>query len=246
MIRLAESYELLQQPAQDVFAVRILALYTSYGTSFSFARFWIQESGDGVVTALISALDNQFTLSFSEQADQEELRSFFSVVGFQTLQCSGQFNYSAAFLSGCVLQKTNWFCTGCEKENVLLCPLDVVYQLNRKFLPDIDYRSWYTDLFRRVRQGAAKAFALQVNGTYVSAALYTSIYQDKKILGYIATDANWRKQGLASRLIAAVTPIDAGQYYLLCEKKNLAFYQQQGFAVIGKWRVYQNDATIKP
>ncbi|MCR5208087.1 MAG: hypothetical protein K6C14_06375, partial [Eubacterium sp.] len=69
---------------RDIFTVRILALLKSYGCEYNFATFYRQVI-DGKITAVISKLDRDFTLSVTDGFDNEELVRFFCVYGYTSI-----------------------------------------------------------------------------------------------------------------------------------------------------------------
>ncbi len=71
----------------DIYTVRILSLLNAYGCKYPFARFYRQVNDDGTVTAILSVLDKDITISFAENADRDELSRFVSVIGFDSVLC---------------------------------------------------------------------------------------------------------------------------------------------------------------
>ena len=69
----------------DIYTVRILSLLNAYGCKYPFARFYRQVNDDGTVTAILSVLDKDITISFAENADRDELSRFVSVIGFDSV-----------------------------------------------------------------------------------------------------------------------------------------------------------------
>lgn len=77
MIEYQQNLDLLRQYEQtDLFSVRVLALAESYGCDYNFARFYVQRTESGQMTAVLSYLDRDCTLSLTENADREELTAF--------------------------------------------------------------------------------------------------------------------------------------------------------------------------
>ena len=78
MIEYQQNLDLLRQYEQtDLFSVRVLALAESYGCGYNFARFYVQRTESGQMTAVLSYLDRDCTLSLTENADRE--RSLYSL-----------------------------------------------------------------------------------------------------------------------------------------------------------------------
>ena len=58
MIEYQQNLDLLRQYEQtDLFSVRVLALAESYGCDYNFARFYVQRTESGQMTAVLSYLD---------------------------------------------------------------------------------------------------------------------------------------------------------------------------------------------
>lgn len=92
MIEYQQNLDLLRQYEQtDLFSVRVLALAESYGCDCNFARFYVQRTESGQMTAVLSYLDRDCTLSLTENADREELTAFFAAMGYGTLLCTADF-----------------------------------------------------------------------------------------------------------------------------------------------------------
>lgn len=247
MIRLINDVQALKQyPEQDVFATRIFALLQTYGTDFSFACFWVQEQKE-CFTALIGALDSHFTLSYQEDADLEELQAFFLAVGIATLQCDDAFLLDLPCQKGLLMKKEQNAAHSPLQPDITIqerCGLDAVYRLNSLSETHMNYKDWYADLSRRIRQGTAHAFAVEADGQVVCTALITAQTAYSAVIGYMATPEAFRRKGYASCLLNFITTQQTKSCFLLCEQKNVAFYEQNGFCVIGKWRTYQNDILL--
>lgn len=83
MIEYQQNLDLLRQYEQtDLFSVRVLALAESYGCDYNFARFYVQRTESGQMTAVLSYLDRDCTLSLTKNADREELTAFFAAMGY--------------------------------------------------------------------------------------------------------------------------------------------------------------------
>ena len=86
--------ELIEEKSQldsfdltDIYSVRILSLLNAYGCKYPFARFYRQTNSNEKITAIISYLDHDATVSFSSEADKNEIIEFLSVIGFSSVLC---------------------------------------------------------------------------------------------------------------------------------------------------------------
>ena len=91
MIEKIENKEQLSDwKENDIFTVRIFALLQSYGTDYNFASFYRQVV-DGKITAVMSKLDGDFTMSLTDDYDRDELVRFFCVTGYTSILCDDRF-----------------------------------------------------------------------------------------------------------------------------------------------------------
>lgn len=231
--------KLLAFEPKDVFAIRVLSLYKTYGIHSSFVNFWIQEENE-TCTAIISALDNDFTLSFTPGANLEELESFFSIMAPGSLQCDFTFQMDEPIETGSIFQKNGVsdFESSFELEILATCPLDQIFKLNHLEKQGYDYSKWSVDFSERVKKGTVKAFSLLDKETVACTASYTSIWENDIVIGYIATEPKFRGKGYASKLLQFMTKDTQNNYYILCREALKSFYEKIGFTEIGKWSIY--------
>mgnify|MGYP006990230083 FL=1 len=84
--------------------MRILSLLNAYGCKYPFARFYRQGNDDGTVTAILSVLDKDITISFAENADRDELSRFVSVIGFDSVLCDETLEIDGCYECGIVMK----------------------------------------------------------------------------------------------------------------------------------------------
>lgn len=240
MIKQTDDIEILNSyPAADLFSVRITALAAAYGFSYDFARFYAQTDESGVLTAVISYLDNNATLAFLPSADLQELGSFFKAVGFSTLLCNDNFHFSSNFTEGVIMKSVRCFDVapgmGVFDEYPRLMDLFNFIDYDKQ-----DFESWYVDLSHRIRHGTAKAVALTVEGEIVSSGIFSSITEKGAVLTSVTTRPAFRRMGYGSALVKKMTADIGRPVFLMREKdRNEEFYIKSGYVNDGIWRMYK-------
>lgn len=230
----------------DLYSVKIKALAKAYGFSYSFAKFYCAKDENGVVTAIFSALDSDYTLSYDEHiSDIDELKEFFSFVGFSTLHCDASFNIDCDFSQGDVMK-----CT--EKREVDIPYAEVndyphLFDLyNFVDYGEIPFNDWYVDISHRIRKGTAFAATIDVDDEIISSAVLTSIFNSNAVLSAVRTKPQFRNLGYGSALVRAMCCSVSGTVYIMRENgKNEHFYEKLGFENSGKWRIYKCQNSLK-
>ena len=223
----------------DIYTVRILSLLNAYGCKYPFARFYRQVNDDGTVTAILSVLDKDITISFAENADRDELSRFVSVIGFDSVLCDETLEIDSCYECGIVMKT--------DKSIEIPCNFTEIDEYPHLFdlynfidYGEINFDSWYVDISHRIRHGAAKAFTLNMDEEIISSAIFSSIYKKNAILTGVQTKPEFRKMGYGSALVSAMCCDFNGTVYLMRENgRNESFYKKLGFENIGKWRIYK-------
>lgn len=224
--------------SDDIYTIRILSLLKSYGLKYNFATFYRQVI-DGKITALMSRLDNDITLSVADGFDNEELVRFFCVTGYTSLICSDVPVLSSKYEEGIVMK--------CDKKHEISMPGVTIDEYPK--LMDLynfvdyegqDFKAWYVDISHRVRHKTAKAYTLNVNDEIISSGILSSIFEEYAILTAVRTADDFRNMGYGSCLVASIINDVKGTVYIMRDKElNEAFYTKLGFENIGKWRMYK-------
>lgn len=223
----------------DLYYVRIMSLIKAYGCGYDFASFYRQLDEKNQVTAILSKLDTDFTLSFYDNADKEELSEFFSVIGYSSVLSDSSFDFTASYDEGIVMS--------CDKRIEIQCPyvdIDRYPKLMELFnFVDYDtlgFESWYVDISHRIRHGCASACTLNINGEIISSGIFSSIYNNDAILSAVRTSSEFRHMGYGSYLVSQMLSDIKGRVFLMREMNlNEQFYIRLGFENIGKWRMYK-------
>ncbi len=244
MIRRIESFDeaLSAFCERDVFGIRSLGYHKTYGTEVQTVSFYAQFVENTLTGVLCDAFGHG-SLTVSEQADTAEWCDFIRFLGLQSLLCArdvAERMRLSAQEHGSVME---YFGT---KESVhadWISPFDPRFSYRQVFdlLERCDfalgeYASWFGDIALRVQRGAAQILTLEHNGRAVCTAsvLFASTHQ--AYLGAVATDPNFRGQGLASKIVrylAALYPTAR----ILCKPHRVSFYTSIGFQQIGEFTI---------
>lgn len=223
---------------RDIFTVRILALLKSYGCQYQFACFYRQII-DGKITAILSRLDNNYSLSVTDGFDNEELVHFFCITGYQTIAASDKFYISDRFEKGIIMSST-------VKNEIVLQNAEIdeypklIDLYNFVDYENQDFKAWYVDISHRVRHHTAKAYTLNVDGAIVSSGILSSIIDGYAILSAVRTADSQREKGYGSALVNYICNDVNGEVLLVRDEHlNESFYQKLGFKNIGNWRMYK-------
>ncbi len=240
MIRQAESLEMLRRYVkQDLFSVRICALARAYGFTYSFVSFYVQLSGDRV-TALLSDLEGDLTISALEDADRVELAAFVAVRAHRSVLTDCTFSLPGRVQNGAVMLRAaaaDCAPSGLGKDVPLQTPgLTELFAFME--YDGQSFEAWYADLNHRIRHGCAQVFSIEENGQIVSAAVLAFIDGNTAVLTSVRTHPSVRGRGFGSRLVADICRAFGGQVYLMCENSSIvSFYERLGFHKTENWRM---------
>lgn len=238
MIIKASNFECLNKYEKtDIFSVRVLALAKAYGFSYDFVSFYCQVLNDEV-TAVISYLETDVTVSVQSFADKEEIKEFIKMRPFTSVLTDETFDLDFNFEYGEIMKSSSKI----EFENEF-CQIDMYPKLMDLFdfinYEKQDFSAWYVDLCHRIRHGCAKAYALKIEDEIISSAIFSFIFENNAILTSVKTENAFRKMGYASVLISKMLCDFNGTVYLMRDKdRNENFYKKLGFKNIGQWRMF--------
>lgn len=235
---------------RDVFGTRIKAYYNCYFTDYDFVKFWVQYDEKGEITAAISRVEGDATLCACN-CDTEELKEFFNIVGYRTIQCE---RAVAEKLS----ERSDWgYVVRCEK----ILPCDEI-ELKKFFeyreIYDIikpenltgvgDCLPWLSDVTFRVNRNAAQGRIALTDGENSGCAMVLFRTDKAALLGAVATKPEFRGRGIARSLVLGLARQEKEQgrrVELLCKNGSIVeFYKSIGFSVINEWGMIKNEAEI--
>lgn len=223
----------------DIFYVRIMSLLGAYSTAYSFALFYKQVDENGEITAIISRLDNDYTVCHADEFDLDELSEFFSKLGFNSVLTDAEVVLPFLYDYGSIMKTAKK--TEIVMPNVIIDEYPKLMDLfNLDDYGAIDFEAWYVDISHRIRHGFAKAFTLNIDDEIISSGIFSSIYKNNAVLTAVSTQSLFRKSGYATALVSAMLCDVKGAVYLMREKdKNKHFYEKLGFTDCGIWRMYK-------
>ena len=223
---------------RDIFSVRILALIRSYGYAYPFASFY-EQIVDDKITALISKLDNDITISVDNGFDEEELIHFLCIIGYSSVLCDDKLIIPAKYDEGIIMKSSKKLEFSLDESVIDEFP-KLMDLYNFVDYDAQDFKAWYVDISHRIRHGSAKAYTLKEADIIISSGILSSIIDDYSILSAVRTADEYRKQGYASKLVSYICNDVKGTVYLMRDEgMNEEFYNKLGFEDCGKWRMYR-------
>lgn len=236
---------------RDVFGTRIKAYFNCYSTDYDFVKFWVQTDVSGAVTAAISRVDGDITLT-AENADYEELLQFIKIVGFNTIQCKrsvAENLTSDETLWGYVVRFEN------KKENLEISlkrnfDLKEIYAIIKaENLTGVgELLPWLSDTTFRVNRNTAQPLLAEVDGENAGCAMVLFRTDKAALLGAVATVPNFRGRGIARALVTRLAneELKSGRRTeLLCKNDSIVdFYKSIGFKAVDEWSLITNGTKL--
>lgn len=238
MIRLVERDNVAQFEEYckgDPYGVRIVAAERTYGTSESFAQFWLQYNDKGEITAAIGRLDNGMTICAKGDYDEEEIDAFVEM-------CVGKTGALRPVRKGEVadgvimrLDRTRMTASGGETE--LNPPIEDVYSVLERCpgmgfdVPPFEY--FYDDMKKRIKQGTQIVALLRAD-LFPAACAALHIADGTGVVTMCATLPEHRGKGFAADVVGALLErYRDGDVYVMCLSSLVEFYKHLGFGPVG-------------
>lgn len=233
MIKLLENTDFLSGYTlpDDAFAAKITALLSAYGTESDFALFWYQIIGSDI-TALISRVDGNLTVSITDMCNKEEIAEFVSFIGYSSLQCDSEFSEGEGSY---ILEFVPSSFSPVEYDNP---EYRDIYSLLRQCGFELgDYKSFLSDYALRISRSCAAVKTKYVDGVLASCASALFIGKSSVLLGAVATNISFRGNGYASDLVSALASSFEGKRVFLLTRNDglLKFYEGIGFRAVGRY-----------
>ena len=178
---------------RDVFGTRIKAYFNCYSTDYDFVKFWVQTDDNGNVTAAISRVDGDMTVT-AENADFEELLQFVKIVGFTTIQCE------RAVAKRFTDDEELWGYVVEFKEKTEVKEIPLKQNLELKEIYNIikaenltgvgDYLPWLSDTSFRINRNTAKPLLCQltdIRQILIVAAVTEAVRDNYNAVGILIT-----------------------------------------------------------
>ncbi len=253
MIKSAEkgNAEFLSFCDRDVFGTRIKVYFNCYSTDYDFVKFWVQTDENGAVTAAISRVDGDMTLT-AENADFEELLQFVKIVGFNTIQCK------RAVAKKLTADETLWGYVvrfESEKENYGVklkndFDLKEIYAIIKaENLTGVgELLPWLSDTTFRINRNAARAALAELDGENAGSAMVLFRTDSAALLGAVATVPKFRGRGVARSLVTLLANEElknGRRVELLCKNDSIVeFYKSIGFKAVDEWSLITDETEL--
>ncbi len=236
---------------RDVFGTRIKAYFNCYRTDYDFVKFWVQTDDSGAVTAAISRVDGDMTLT-AENADFEELLQFVKIVGFSTIQCSksvAKHFTNAQTLCGYVVRFEE------ERGNY---PVKLKTDFDLKEIYAIikaenltgvgELLPWLSDTTFRLNRDTAKPILAEIDGENAGCAMVLFKTDKAALLGAVATVPKFRGRGVARALVTRLANEElknGRRTELLCKNDSIVeFYKAIGFKIADEWSLITDETKL--
>ncbi len=236
---------------RDVFGTRIKAYFNCYSTDYDFVKFWVQTNENGDVTAAISRVDGDMTVT-AENADFEELLQFIKIVGFSTIQCNRKVakKFTAEeTLWGYVVRfenKTENREINIKKDFELKEIYNIIKAANLTGVGD--YLPWLSDTTFRINRKTAEPLLAEVDGNSAGCAMVLFRTDKAVLLGAVATSPEYRGRGIAGALVKRLANVElenGRRTELLCKNDSIVeFYKSIGFTVKDEWSLITNETKL--
>lgn len=224
---------------------RIGAYLRCYRTGMNEIYFWFQES-DGIIATVVSKVDGNMTVCSTADSDFDEIKEFVRIIGFSSL-----FMHFSDFRKigiepdneGAILE----YCGNTEVSDTVEISSETdmkdAYELLKRCQSESisvpDYLPWLSDFTYKRNRNSARAKSVTRNSLQVCFAMTSAETEKSALISGVVTDSNYRKQGLASRLVTALSDElrneNKAVYIMTANENNRKFYEKNGFVQIGKW-----------
>jgi predicted GNAT family acetyltransferase len=189
-------------------------------------------------------------LYLTEDADVDEVSSFMRVSGASEILCDGRFSpdfFGIKPSQGVILSKEEAF-SDINRDIRIVQPgiRDAYYLIVRctgkNFQPP-KFEDFYVDVNHKLRHNTMRIFGAKSGNKLVSVAMTVAESMYGAVLGAVACDPDFRKQGYASGVVKYLTNslVAEGKtvYLHRAQNQNERFYSQLGFTEFGTWKEYK-------
>ncbi len=233
---------------ENPFGCRISSLYGCYNKNLPFVDFWIQET-DGVCTSAVARLGTQFIVQLTRMSDLEEVSSFLRVAGATTVLCDNKYKlnlFEKSKKDGAVLK---FYGPPYEiEENYRICvptvkeAYELLVECREEGFDAPDFESFNLDVSHKLRHNSIRMLGLKENGCLKSVAMTVAETEADAVLGAVASHPDSRSKGYGSFMVKSITNSLLAEnkniYLHRSLDKNVSFYSNLGYKVLGKWCEY--------
>lgn len=230
------------------FACRIISLFTSYNPELAFVDYWLVLDDEKNCKGAIARSGTAFIIFINDQGSIDEVSSFMRVAGATNILCDAQYEldiFGSRVSTGSVLVKATVSDSQNDVEFVVPDARSVHDLLIRcedeNFSPP-PFDDFYVDVNHKLRHNAMRMYGINGDDKLVAVAMTVAESEKGAVLGAVACDPDYRKNGYGSAVVNYISDILVSEgktvYLHRAENSNISFYQNLGFDEIGKWREY--------
>ncbi len=201
---------------------------------------WKQVTETGVITALLSSVDGNFTLISTPQTDFDEIKEFLQFFGCQSLISNVPltvFSKTYSLFKFCGAEDFKCDFSFSRLDNSSTAKQYKSFASLLFFEEQFDFNNWYCDFSRKIVNNDAKAIALNNLEKILSIATAPMIYKNTAIISGVFTLKEFRNHGYSKvtiyKLIKELKNDNVTEIYLWCEKALEDFYNKLGFIKTG-------------
>lgn len=234
----------------DPFACRIISLYNCYALGLPFVDYWmITDDFSGKCTGAVARSGTDFILFLTSESNIDEVSSFMRVAGVSSVICNADYKldlYPDRVTYGAVLMKSSPFEIGNISADFVAPDIKEAYELivkcaDENFTPP-EFDDFYVDVNHKLRHKTMRICGLRKDSRLTSVAMTVAESSNGAVLGAVACDPDYRKQGYGSETVKYISNLLIAEnktvYLHRAENANVSFYDNLGFTEIGKWSEY--------
>jgi len=218
--RIYKAEQLAALPEHGVEALKIRALFSAYGGSYDFCRFFRQDD------TYLAGLDGSFVISDGAGTDWEEIAEFLNMHGFTDIFCSERAGEKLRNACNAEFTRVNLMELTAPPGNLAAVPecspSEVWKIISRRF--PVEFEPWYLDISHRVRHGVSKC----VSDGKAALVIQHSI-NGETLISQVAVLPEQECKGYASGLVRSVCASVGGTLQVICEDRLTGFYEKSGF-----------------
>lgn len=235
--------------ADNPFACRLISLYKSYKPSLAFVDYWLLMGETLNYTGAIARNGSVFVLFLTDESDLEEVSSFMRVSGATEILCDGKYKLDLFDMqprSGVILSKTELFDKLLPYAQIVQPDIREAYYLivrcaERHFQPP-SFEDFYVDVNHKLRHRSMSMYGVREGHRLAAVAMTVAESKNSAVLGAVACDPDFRKNGYGSAIVKYITNhmLEQGKtvYLHRAQHANEHFYAKLGFSEYGRWTEY--------
>lgn len=215
-------------------------IFSAYKYKSGSDNAWMQIDESENEIAIISSVDNNFTLIATEKTDFTEIKEFLRFQQFNSILsnvpfCENEKSYSLFKFSNVPSIKGEY----CFKFLNNASAMSEYRAFHSVLFIDEEnsFDTWYPSFSKRIVNNDAKAVALTEHNVIISIATAPMFYKDTAIISGVFTLKGFRNNGYSKptiyKLVEELKKDGVKNIYLWCEKDVEEFYKKIGFEKVG-------------